>query len=76
MKTLTKQDTVLTEIVTEIKILNSEEQEQLLVKLRAQRMLGQKPLILSKPVRGLKIPSLRQIDKWKHESRKVSLKFN
>ena len=72
MKVLSKNNDVINDIVTEVKILNKEEQEQLLVKLRARRLLRKKPINLSTSSKNVKFPSLQQIDKWKHESRKLS----
>ena len=72
MKVLSKNNDVINDIVTEVKILNNEEQEQLLVKLRARRLLRKKHINLSTPSKNVKFPSLQQIDKWKHESRKLS----
>ena len=69
MKVLSKSNDIVNDIVTEIKILNKEEQEQLLVKLRARRLLRKKPANAATPTKNLKPPSLQQIDKWKHESR-------
>jgi hypothetical protein len=71
MKTVVEKNDVLNEIVTELEILDREEQEKLLVKLRAQRLLRQKPFIFSKPAKGVRKASLQQIDKWKHDSRKM-----
>ena len=72
MKVLSKNNDVINDIVTEVKILNKEEQEQLLVKLRARRLLRKKPVNAAISSKDLKSPSLKQIDKWKHESRKLS----
>ncbi len=72
MKVLTKYDEIVNDIVTEVKILNKEEQEQLLVKLRAKRLLRKKPVNFATSSKEVKSPSLQQIDKWKHESRKLS----
>ena len=72
MKVLPEHNDIVNDIVTEVKILNKEEQEQLLVKLRARRMLRKKPVNAAISSKDLKSPSLQQIDKWKHESRKLS----
>ena len=72
MKVLSKSNDIVNDIVTEVKILNKEEQEQLLVKLRARRLLRKKPANAAIATKNLKPPSLQQIDKWKHESRKLS----
>ena len=72
MKVLPEHNDIVNDIVTEVKILNKEEQEQLLVKLRARRMLRKKPVNFSTSSKNVKSPSLHQIDKWKHESRKLS----
>jgi hypothetical protein len=71
MKTVIEKNDVLSEIVNELETLDREGQEKFLIKLRAQRMMKQKPVIFAKPAKGLKKPSLKQIDKWKHDSRKA-----
>jgi hypothetical protein len=71
MKAVIEKNDVLNEILNELETFDREDQERLLVKLRAQRMLKQKPLMFAKPAKGLKKPSLQQIDKWKHDSRKI-----
>ena len=70
MKLVTENNALLTEIVNELETLGKEEQEILLVKLRAQRMLKEKPMKFSKPSKIVKPPSMQQINKWKHDSRK------
>ena len=72
MKVLAKNNDVINDIVTEVKILNKEQEEQLLVKLRARRLLRKKPVYAAISSKDLKSPSLQQVDKWKHESRKLS----
>ena len=71
MKVLSEYNGIVNDIVTEVKILSKEEQEQLLVKLRARRLLEKKPANAAISSKDLKSPSLQQIDKWKHESRKL-----
>ena len=67
---LTKQKTI-DEIVREAKKLDKMELQILLTKLRVKKMLKEK----LKPIAnynssGIKAPTMAQIDKWKHESRK------
>lgn len=66
-----KDNDIVNSIVTELKSLNKSEQEELLVKLRAKRLLRKKRVRFSEPEKNIKPASLQQIDKWKHESRKV-----
>ena len=71
MKVISKQHVIINNIATEVKILNKDEQEQLPVKFRAERLLRKRTLNAIKLSRNLKSPSLQQIDKGKHESRKL-----
>ena len=73
MKVASKYNDIVNDIVTEVQILNKEEQEQLLVKQRFRRLLRKKPVNSGISSKDLRSPSLQQIDKWKHESR-ISLK--
>ena len=59
-------------IVKEINRLSPLEQEELLVKIRlANYLKKRKRPIATYNSRKLKPPTMEQIDKWKHESRKV-----
>jgi hypothetical protein len=66
---LTKQETI-DEIVKVAKKLDKMELQILLTKLRVKKMLkdGVKPA--AKPRKGVKPPTMEEIDLWKHESRK------
>jgi hypothetical protein len=66
-----KPNDIVSSIVTELKSLNKSEQEELLVKLRAKRLLRKKRAPFSNPEKNTKPASMQQIDKWKHESRKA-----
>ena len=59
-------------IVKEVNKLDPLEQEQLLVKVKlANYLKKRKRPIATYNSRKLKPPTMEQIDKWKHESRKV-----
>ena len=67
---LTKQETI-NEIVKEAKKLDKMELQILLTRLRVKKMVREK----RKPVanydsKKVKAPTMEQIDRWKHESRK------
>ncbi len=68
---LTKQKAI-DEIVREVKKLDKMELQILLTRLRVRKMQkdGVK-LIANYDSRKIKAPTLAQIDKWKHESRKL-----
>lgn len=67
-ETLTKQKAI-DEIVKQVKRLDKQELQILLTKLRIKRMLkdGIKPV--ANPPKGLKMPTMEEINRWKHESR-------
>ena len=67
---LTKQKAI-DEIVREAKKPDKLELQILLTKLRVKKMLkdGIKPA--AKPPKGIKMPSMRQINRWAHDSRKL-----
>lgn len=60
----------INEIVKAAKKLDKMELQILLTKLRVKKMqkVGVKPA--AKPPKGIKAPSMEEIDLWKHESRK------
>ena len=67
---LTKQETI-NEIVKEAKKLDKLELQILLTRLRVKKMVSEK----RKPVanydsKKVKAPTMEEIDRWKHESRK------
>ena len=66
---LTKRETI-DEIVKVVKKLDKMELQILLTKLRVKKMQkdGVKPA--ANPPKGVKSPSMEEIDLWKHESRK------
>lgn len=67
---LNKKETI-DEIVREAKNLNKLELQILLTRLRVKKMQkdGVKPA--ANPPKNLKPPTMEDIDKWKHESRKT-----
>jgi hypothetical protein len=66
---LTKQETI-DEIIKAARKLDKMELQILLTKLRVKKMQkdGVKPA--ANPPKGVKPPSMEEIDLWKHESRK------
>ena len=75
MAVLLDANQVLDEIVAEVKKLDELEQRILLTKLRVKKLASQK----IKPVANydstkIKPPTMAQIDKWKHDSRKQHAK--
>lgn len=67
---LNKKETI-DEIVREAKNLNKIELQMLLTRLRVKKMQkdGVKPA--ANPPKNLKLPTMEDIDQWKHESRKT-----
>lgn len=67
---LSKQKTI-DEIVREAKKLDKMELQILLTKLRVKKMVkkGVKPA--ANPPKGIKMPTMKQINYWTHESRKL-----
>lgn len=66
---LTKQETI-DEIVKVAKKLDKLELQILLTKLRVKKMQKKGVPPAAKPRKGIKTPSMEEIDLWKHESRK------
>jgi predicted RNA methylase len=61
---------VIQEILKEAEKLDPLEQQILLTKLRVKRLSKKGTGVIANPPKGLKAPTMKQIDKWKHESRK------
>lgn len=57
------------EIAKEAALLDPLEQQLLLTKLRVKRLKRKGITALANPPKGTRKPTLKQIDKWKHESR-------
>ena len=66
---LTKQETI-DQIVKVAKKLDKLELQILLTKLRIKKMQKEGVPPAAKPRKGIKPPSMDEINKWKHESRK------
>ena len=66
-----KVNEMIKEIVKEVTMLKSLEQQVLLTRLRLKRFLKKRISPIAKTPKGMKIPTMEQIDKWEHESRKV-----
>lgn len=66
---LTKQETI-DQIVKAAKKLDKMELQILLTKLRVKKMQRDGVAPAAKPRKGIKLPSMEEIDLWKHESRK------
>ena len=68
MTVLAKQKTI-DEIVKYAKKLDEEELQILLYRLRIKKLLkdGIKPV--ANPPKGIRMPTMKQINKWKHEAR-------
>jgi len=67
MQTTSKE--IVDEIVKEAKRLTPLEQQILLTRLRVKRLKRKGIVTIATPPKNLKKPTLKQIDKWKHESR-------
>ena len=65
---LTKQKTI-EEIVKQVKKLDKEELQILLYKLRIKKMQREGVKPAANPPKGLKEPTMEEINRWKHESR-------
>lgn len=61
---------VVQEIAKEAAKLDPLEQQILLTKLRVKRLSKKGTGVIARPPKNLKTPTMKQIDKWKHESRK------
>ena len=66
---LTKQETI-NQIVKVAKNLDKLDLQILLTKLRVKKMQKEGVPPAAKPRKGVKSPSMEEIDLWKHESRK------
>ena len=67
---MTKQET-LDQIVREARKLDKLELQILLAKLRVKKMQKSGVPPAARPRRGVKAPTMEEIDSWKHESRKI-----
>jgi hypothetical protein len=67
---MTKQETI-EQIVKEAKKLDKLELQILLAKLRVKKMQKDGVRPAARPRRGVKPPTMEEIDLWKHESRKI-----
>ncbi len=65
---LTKQETI-EEIVKHAKKLDKLELQILLTRLRIKRMLREGIKPVATPRKGVKMPTMKEINRWKHESR-------
>ncbi|HEY5406161.1 MAG TPA: hypothetical protein VIJ92_03700 [Ginsengibacter sp.] len=63
-------DSVISSIVEEVQKLSALEQQELLIKMRLSKYLkDDKELVADFDKKKVKVPTLKQIDNWKHESR-------
>ena len=69
---LADKNEVIQEIAKEAAMLDPLEQQILLTRLRVKRLKRKGTGAIAKPSKNLKKPTMRQIDKWKHESRASS----
>ncbi len=60
---------VIQEIAKEAALLAPLDQQLLLTRLRVKRLKRKGAGIVASPPKNLKNPTMKQIDKWKHESR-------
>ena len=67
---MTKQETV-EQIIKEVRKLDKLELQILLAKLRVKKMQKDGVRPAARPRRGVKPPTMEEIDLWKHESRKT-----
>lgn len=63
---------IIEEIISEIKELSNLEQKEILTQIRVRKMKNKLPASLTKPPKGLKPLTMAQIDRIKHESRKIN----
>ncbi len=61
---------LIEQIVKEAEQLGLLEQQILLTRLRVKRLSEKGTGNIANPPKNLKAPSMKQIDKWKHEARK------
>jgi len=65
---------ILNDIVAEVKKLDAVEQSVLLTKLRVKRLANKKNSIVANyDTTKIAAPTMAQIDKWKHEARKLNV---
>ncbi len=63
-------DSIISSIVEEVQKLSTLEQQELLIKMRLSKYLkDNKEPVADFDKKKLKMPTLKQIDNWKHESR-------
>ncbi len=60
---------VIQEIAKEAALLDPLEQQILLTRLRVKRLKKKGSGVIADPPKNLKKPTLKQIDKWKHDLR-------
>ncbi len=70
MPALSSVNNTITDIVNELKKLDSLEQKEFLAQLRAKRYLRGKSKPLANPTKSIKPLTMAEIDKIKHLSRK------
>ena len=64
---------ILSDIVAEVKKLDAIGQSVLLTKLRVKRMASKKnSIVATYDATKIAAPTMAQIDKWKHEARKLN----
>jgi hypothetical protein len=63
---------IAAEIAKEAALLDPVDQQILLTRLRVKRLKRKGVASVINPAKGVKKPTLQQIDKWKHEVRKLS----
>ena len=61
---------VIDEIVREAKKLDKLELQILLTKLRVKKMAREGVKPAANPPKGIKMPTMKQIERWTHDSRK------
>ncbi len=61
--------TVIEQIVKEVEQLDPLEQQIILTRLRVKRLSEKGTGTVASPPKNLKAPTMKQIDKWKHEAR-------
>jgi hypothetical protein len=65
-----KSSEILIEITKEASKMNPLEQQLLLTKLRVKRLKKKRVERIANVPNGLRKPTLKQIDKWKHSSKR------
>ena len=63
---------IAAEIAKEAALLDPLDQQILLTRLRVKRLKRKAVAPVINPAKGIKKPTLQQIDNWKHEVRKLS----